>query len=115
MTVLKHWRDIPLTDPRVEAVADALIQESKSLTDSPQTWRAAQIAVAALADLHQVAVEEAHAVATALRELGEEYRNEYPDGRVAKADMKKMANRLDAIEGTEKRDDKIGPCRDETG
>jgi hypothetical protein len=55
MNLLAHWRDIPLTDPRVEAVVDALIQESESLTDSPQTWRAAQIAVAALADYDQVA------------------------------------------------------------
>jgi hypothetical protein len=58
MSLLAHWRDIPLTDPRVEAVVDALIQESKSLTDSPQTWRAAQIAVAALADHDQGAVAE---------------------------------------------------------
>jgi hypothetical protein len=58
LNLLAHWRDIPLTDPRVEAVADALIQESKGLGDSPQTWRAAQIAVAALADHHAGAVTD---------------------------------------------------------
>ena len=42
------WRDVPLDDPRVVRVVDALILHSKSLGDTPQTWRAAQIAVWAL-------------------------------------------------------------------
>jgi hypothetical protein len=76
MSLLAHWRDIPLTDPRVEAVVDALIQESKSLTDSPQTWRTAQIAVAALADHDQGAVG---AIDAALELLDRDEFGTHPD------------------------------------
>ncbi len=37
------------------------------------------------------------AIATELRELGEEYRNEYPDGRAAKRELHEIAAKIEAL------------------